>query len=160
AFKKLVGSRLEKSDKFDVVYVTCEFVKAKWDARVVFDRDGKIAGLSFAPAAKPKPEGVEEIWEGKLKAGAIEIRLVFHFFKQKDGSYEGTMDSPDQGAKDLTLDEVSIKDDAVRIELKKAGVVFEGKRSKEGQEISGDFKQAGRSFPLTVKKVTKVSEGK
>jgi pimeloyl-ACP methyl ester carboxylesterase len=159
-FKKLIGCRLEKSEKFDVVYVTCEFAKAKWDARVVFDKNGEIAGLNFAPTAKPKPKGVEEIWEGKLNAGPVEIRLVFHLFKQKDGSYAGLMDSPDQGAKDLELDEVSIKDDAVRIELKKAGVVFEGKRSKDGQEISGDFKQAGRSFPLTVKKVTKVSEAK
>jgi imidazolonepropionase-like amidohydrolase/pimeloyl-ACP methyl ester carboxylesterase len=159
-FKKQTGSRRDKSGKYDVLYVTCEMGKSKVDVRVVFDKDSKIAGLSFGPARKPRPSGVEEIWEGKLKAGAIEIRLVFHFFKQKDGSYAGTMDSPDQGAKDLDLDEVSIKDDAVRIELKSAGLVFQGKRGKEGQEISGDFKQAGRSFPLTLKKVTKVSESR
>ena len=59
----------------------------------------------------------------------------------------------------MDLDGVSIKDDSVRVELNKAGVVFEGKRSKDGKEISGDFKQAGRSFPLTVKKVTTADVG-
>jgi hypothetical protein len=159
-FKKPIGSQRDKSGRFDIVYVTCDMVKTKVGVRVVFDKEAKIAGLSFGPAKKPKPSGVEEIWEGKLTAGAMEIRLVFHLFKQKDGSYAGTMDSPDQGATDLDLDEVSIKDNAVRIELKKAGVVFEGKRSKEGREILGVLKQAGRSFPLTVKRVTKVSESK
>jgi pimeloyl-ACP methyl ester carboxylesterase len=159
-FKKQISSRREKANNYDVVYVTCELTKSKVDARVVFDKDGKITGLFFGPAKKPKPVGVEEIWEGKLKARAAEIKLVFHLFEQKDGSYAGTMDSPDQGATDLDLDEVSIKGDAVRIELKRAGVVFEGKRNKENQEITGDFKQGGRSFPLTIKKVTRPSESK
>ena len=135
-------------------------MEAKWDARLVFDKDGKIAGLNFAPTAKPKPQGVEEIWEGKLPAGAIELRMVFHFFKQKDGGYAGTMDSPDQGANDLVADEVTIKDAAVRVRWIRLGVVFEGKLSKDGQEISGEFKQAGQSFPLTLKKVKKVTEAK
>jgi uncharacterized protein len=159
-FKKQISSRREKSANYEIVYVTCELAKSKIDARIVFDKDGKIAGLSFGPPKKPKPSGAEEIWQGELKAGAIEIRLVFHLFKQKDGGYAGTMDSPDQGAKGLDLDEVAIKDDIVRIELKRAGVVFEGKRDKGGQEITGDFKQAGRTFPLTLKKVSKLSESK
>jgi pimeloyl-ACP methyl ester carboxylesterase len=160
AFKKQLGNRHEKAGNYDLIYVTCELANKKVDARVVFDKEGKIAGLFFGPAKKPKPSGVEEIWEGKLNAGQIELRLVFHFLKQKDGSYSGTMDSPDQGAKDVDLDEVSIKDNAVRVELKRAGIVFEGKRSKDGHEISGDFKQAGRTCPLTLKKVTKVTEAK
>jgi uncharacterized protein len=156
-FKKQLGSRLEKSEKYDIVLVTCEFAKMNPDARVVFDKEGKITGLFFGPSRKAVPAGAE-VWEGKLKAGAIEVRLVFHLFKQKDGGYGGTMDSPDQGAKGLALDEVSIKDNAVRLVLKSAGIVFEGKRSKDGQEITGDFKQAGQSFPLTLKKVEKATE--
>jgi pimeloyl-ACP methyl ester carboxylesterase len=156
-FKKQLGSRLEKSEKYDIVLVTCEFAKMNLDARVVFDKEGKITGLFFGPSRKAVPAGAE-VWEGKLKAGAVEIRLVFHLFKQKDGGYAGTMDSPDQGAKGLALDEVSIKDNAVRLVLKSAGVVFEGKQSKDGQEITGDFKQAGQSFPLTLKKVEKATE--
>src|SRR5262245_118582 len=155
AFKKQLSSRVEKSGKYDVVIVTCEFQKKKLDARVVFDKDGKITGLFFKTSP---PTGKEEIFEGTLRVGDIELRLVFHLFKQEDGTYLGTMDSPDQGAKDIPLDEVSVKDNAVRLELKSAKMVYEGKRDKDGQEIAGDLKQAGQTFPLTLKKVAKAKE--
>lgn len=155
AYKTQIGSRFEKAGKYDIVFVTCEFAKKKQEVRVVFDGEGKIGGLFFRP---PPPTGEEEIWEGTLKIGGVELRLVFHLFKQKDGTYLGTMDSPDQGAKGISLDEVSIKDDAVRLEVKSAGVVFEGKRDKAGKEIAGDFKQAGQTIPLTLNKVAKAKE--
>jgi uncharacterized protein len=160
AYKKHVGSRLESSGMYEIVYVTCEFAKAKLDARVVFDKDGKIAGLSFRPTKKPMPEGAEETWEGTLKVGDVELHLVFHLFKQKDESYAGIMDSPDQGATGIILDEVSVKDDTVRLELNSAKMVFEGKRNKDGQEIAGDLKQVGQSFPLTLKRVAKARESR
>src|SRR5262249_37388945 len=101
AYQKQLGSRAGKTGAYGVIVVTCQFTKSKQDVRVVFDKDGKITGLFFRPAA---PEGAEEIWEGKLKVGGGELRLVFHLFKQKDGGYAGTMDSPDQGAKGIALD--------------------------------------------------------
>lgn len=160
AHDKQLGSRLETSGKYEIVYVTCAFAKMKLDARVVFDKDGKITGLFFAPTKKSSPKGAEEIWEGTLKIGAVEIRLVFHLFKQPDGSYAGTMDSPDQGATGLVLDEVSVHADKVRLELTSAKMVFEGKRTKGGEEIAGDLKQVGQSFPLTLRRVAKATESK
>jgi pimeloyl-ACP methyl ester carboxylesterase len=157
AFKKQLGTRVEGKGKFEIVHVTCEFAKKKWDTRVVFDKDAKITGLFFGPAT---PTGVEEIYEGKLEVGAAELRLVFHLFKQNDGSYAGTMDSPDQEARGLVLDEVSVKEEVVRLELKSAKLVFEGKRSKDGQEITGDFTQGGLSVPFTVKRVAKPTESR
>lgn len=154
AFKKQLASRIEKKDKYEIVFVTCQFEKKKMEARVVFDKDGKIAGLFFKA---PPLTGEEEIFEGTLKVGGIEIRLVFHLFKQKDGTYLGTMDSPDQGAKDIPLDEVSVKDDIVRLEYKAAKMVYEGKRDKDGKEITGELIQ-GQKFPLTLKKVAKAKE--
>jgi pimeloyl-ACP methyl ester carboxylesterase len=154
-FKKQLSSRVEKSGKYDAVIVTCEFRKKKMDARVVFDKDGKITGLFFKP---PAPTGKEEIFEGTLKVGGIELRLVFHLFKQTDGTYQGTMDSPDQGAKGILLDEVSVKDDAVRLELKSSKMVYEGKRDKDGKKITGNLKQGGQTFPLALEKVAKAKE--
>src|SRR5947209_1677907 len=129
AFQKRLSTRVQTVDKHNVVHVICQFARDKRDVRVVFDKDAKIAGLFFSPAM---PTGAEEVYEGKLKAGAVEIRLVFHLFKQKDGSYEGTMDSPDQGAKGLVLNAASVKDDMVRLELSAAKIVFEGQRGKDG----------------------------
>jgi pimeloyl-ACP methyl ester carboxylesterase len=119
---------------------------------VVFDRDAKIAGVQV------RPGGDEEIYEGTLKNEPADVRLVFHLFKQPDGGYTGTLDSPGQGVKGLAFDAVSIKDGAVRVEIGMGKVVFEGKRRKDGKEIAGTFKQAGQSFPLTLKRVARVTE--
>jgi uncharacterized protein len=159
-FKKQLGSRTVTSGTYQIVFVTCEFARAKFDARVVFDKDAKITGLFFAPTKKPAPTGAEEIYEGKLKVGALEISLAFHLFKQKDGSYAGTLDSPAENVKGVVLDEVTIKDNAVRLELKASKMVFEGKRSKDGQELDGHLKQAGQSLPLLLKRVARATESR
>jgi pimeloyl-ACP methyl ester carboxylesterase len=39
-------------------------------------------------------------------------------------------------------------------------MVFEGKRSNDGQELAGDLKQLGQSFPLSLKKVAKTTQSK
>jgi uncharacterized protein len=156
AYKKTLESRTETVGIYLVVSVTCEFAKRPLDVRVVFNKAGKISGLQFRPSA---PTG-KEIWEGKLKVGIVELRIVFHLFKAKDGSYAGTMDSPDQGAKGIPLDEVSIKDNAVELKLKKLAIVVDGRRDKNGQEIEGHFKQGKQMFPITLKRVAKVQEAR
>src|SRR4051812_11693169 len=65
-----------------------------------------------APKADPKPDpkGVEGLWEGTLKTGAIELRLGFKINKNKDGKLTATLNSPDQGAKDVPLPDVTFAD--------------------------------------------------
>src|SRR5262245_7486170 len=157
AYKKTLRTRQETKGKYEAVIVTCECAKMNMDARVVFDKDAKITGLFFK---RTPPAGIEEIYEGKLKVGPLEVRLAFHLFKQKDASYAGTMDSPDQGAKDIVLDTVTVQDDTVKLELQSAKLVFQGKRSADNQEIVGTFKQAGQTFPLTLKRVAKTTESR
>jgi dienelactone hydrolase len=53
-FKKLGGIRTGKAGKYDIVTARCEFEKAAYDARVVFDADQKITGLFFRPAFEYK----------------------------------------------------------------------------------------------------------
>lgn len=50
SFKKQVGARQTKEQGFDVVYVTCEFEKAKLDIKVVFNSAKEISGLWFVPS--------------------------------------------------------------------------------------------------------------
>jgi len=157
AYKKTLETRTETAGIYRVVHVTCEFAKRPLDVHIVFNKAGKISGLQFRA---PAPKGTEEIWEGKLKVGVIELRIVFHLFKAKDGSYAGTMDSPDQGAKGIPLDEVSFKDNALGLKLKRAAIVVDGTRDKSGQEIKGHFKQGKQTIPLTLKRVTKVQEAR
>lgn len=53
-FQRQLGARQEQAEeggqKYDVVIVTCQFQKAKVDAKVVYNTAGKIAGLFFMPS--------------------------------------------------------------------------------------------------------------
>lgn len=53
AFKQQGPARREEQQGYEIVFVTCEFEKARIDARVVFNKDARIAGLQFAPPAPP-----------------------------------------------------------------------------------------------------------
>ena len=49
AFKSRTGSREAQEAGYQMVYVTCRFEKTTMDIKVVFDKDGKVAGLGFVP---------------------------------------------------------------------------------------------------------------
>jgi hypothetical protein len=53
AFKQQGPARREQLQGYEIVLITCSFEKALLDARVVFDKEGKIAGLNFVPPAPP-----------------------------------------------------------------------------------------------------------
>ncbi len=52
-FQRQLRARTEKDREYDVVLVTCQFEKAVLDTKVVFDANGKVAGLFFLPATPP-----------------------------------------------------------------------------------------------------------
>ena len=49
-FKKRLQTRVQKVQGYDVVLVTCEFERAKLDAKIVFNSQGEVAGLFFLPS--------------------------------------------------------------------------------------------------------------
>ena len=49
-FKKQIGTRDQKVQQYDIIFVTCEFEQATLDVKVVFDSAKKIAGLFFLPS--------------------------------------------------------------------------------------------------------------
>jgi len=103
-------------------------------------------------------EGIEGIWLGTLKIQATELRLVFHIVLTEQGTYEGTMDSPDQGAYDLVLDVVQFQDNTLTIELKKSLIKYEANLFEDGEKLSGRFKQGGYDLPLEMKRVEEVEK--
>src|SRR6266852_8447488 len=129
-----------------------------------------VAVLAFAFLSSPRlfaddplaPKGatksVEGTWQGTLKAGPLELRLAFKISKKPDGSLTATMDSIDQGAKDIAVDVVTWKDPDLRLELKKIKGVLEGKANKDFTQFEGKWQQSGQTFPLTIKRVDKVTE--
>jgi len=102
--------------------------------------------------------GIEGIWEGKLKVLGTELRIVFKISKNSDGTLIATLDSPDQGVTGIPVEEVIFKDNILRLEVKSAGGVFEGKVSEDFLVIEGEWKQSGQTLLLTVKRVDKAGE--
>ena len=55
AFKGQLGTRAEKYQQYDIVYVTWEFEQMTIDFRMAFNASGEIAGLLFQPAQSATP---------------------------------------------------------------------------------------------------------
>lgn len=87
-------------------------------------------------------------WYGVLKVQGMELRVVFNIAQKGDG-YSATMDSPDQNAKGIPVSSVSFTAPSLKLEIKQAGVVYEGTLNAENV-FKGTFKQAGQSLPLDL----------
>ncbi|PHR46203.1 MAG: alpha/beta hydrolase [Fluviicola sp.] len=86
-------------------------------------------------------------WNGLLKIQGVQLRLVFNVTKGEN-RYTSTMDSPDQGVKDIPVTTTTFEDPKVKFEVESAGIVYTGKLLDE--KIKGTFKQGGQEFPMDL----------
>jgi fermentation-respiration switch protein FrsA (DUF1100 family) len=87
----------------------------------------------------------------------MDITVVFKVSKKPDGTLMATMDIPTQGAKDIPVDKVILKNNTLRLEMKSIQGVFEGNIKDDKLTIDGQWNQNG-SFPLVLEKVEKAPE--
>jgi uncharacterized protein len=90
-------------------------------------------------------------WQGTLKAGGAELRLVLHVAKNADGSLKATLDSVDQGANGIPVTSISLKDSKLNFTVDAVHGTYEGKVTSDGNEISGTWTQ-GQALPLSFKR--------
>jgi uncharacterized protein len=107
------------------------------------------------PSAAAAGQNLEGTWEGAMDVGAMKLRMALKVTKAADGALAAKLDSLDQGANDLQVDAISLRDGAVHFEMKRLQVVFDGTLNKENSEIAGHFKQGGATYQLTLKRVAK-----
>ena len=119
---------------------------------------GSVSIIGFAQQQVTSEISIEGIWEGKLKVPGAELRIVFNISKNPDGILTATLDSPDQGATGIPVEEVIFKDNTLRLEVKSVGAVFEGKVSEDFLVIEGELKQSGQTLPFIVNRVDKAIE--
>jgi len=70
------------------------------------------------------------------------------------------MDSPDQGAFGLPIDEVTAEGKTVKFTMKKLAGSYEGTLSDDGKQIDGKWKQGGQPLALVLKPGEKVGPPK
>ncbi len=107
----------------------------------------------------PIPQELEGIWEGKLKiSGVIELRLALKVEKGKDGALKAVLASPDQGANNIPISSIGLKDNVLSFESKLIGGKYSGKKNPDGTAFEGQFEQNGLKLPLLLKKTDKLSQ--
>lgn len=112
---------------------------------------------AFATPVASTPPDLTGIWQGVLKISGIELRLVIKVSKSADEQYTATLDSPDQGAKDIPASLVSFTNGDVKIEIKAIFGVYKGKMSDDNT-ITGEWQQGANTLPLIMKRTDKAPE--
>lgn len=101
----------------------------------------------------PAKKGIEGYWVGTLKIGAIELRLGFKI-ERKDDKLIATVDSIDQGVKDIPIESAEFVDGTLTIKSAKMKAGYVGKLEADGDTIKGEFEQTGK-MPLELKRMDK-----
>lgn len=96
-------------------------------------------------------------WLGELNVQGMTIRVVFNINESDDKILSATLDSPDQSAFGIKVDEVDVADTRIKMLVKVIGASFEGQLN-EADIIDGVFKQGGMSLALTLSKTNEVKE--
>ena len=107
-------------------------------------------GVIKAPKAA-KPSDIDGIWAGVLDFGAAKLHIVFHIVNTEDG-LTATADSPDQGAKGMPVT-VTREGASLKLEMKGAAAVFDGKIASDLKSITGTFVQGPNNVPLVLSPV-------
>jgi uncharacterized protein len=90
-------------------------------------------------------------WNGMLSFQGMQLQIVFNISKNDQHMYTATMDSPNQGAKDIPVSEVVFGNGQIKLVINSANIAFEG--TLENDNIfMGTFKQSAYSFPLKLTK--------
>jgi pimeloyl-ACP methyl ester carboxylesterase len=114
-----------------------------------------LACIGFAAALGPlSGQGAAElvgIWVGSLRVRSQTLTIVFHI-EGRPGSFEATIDSPDQGAKDLPVSTVTLDGALLRLESSMLHATYQGTLSADGTSLSGTWTQGGARLPLDMAK--------
>jgi len=78
-----------------------------------------IVGHNLSAAPEPG-QGLNPVglWLGTISFGGMDLRVAIKIVKAQDGSLKATMDSLDQGAKDIPVDSVTVEGNRLLIEMK------------------------------------------
>jgi murein DD-endopeptidase len=93
-------------------------------------------------------------WKGELGGGSAKLHIVMTITKLASGAFGGQLVSVDQGTT-LPMENITVKDDAVRFEVKTVGGVYEGNLNAARTEVVGTWIQSGvPAQPLTFTRNT------
>ncbi len=104
------------------------------------------------PDQPASTKGIAGDWQGTLKAGAAELRLVLHISEGDGGSLKATLDSIDQpGANGIPVTSITLKDSKLVFTVDAVHGSYEGKLNADSSVVEGTWTQ-GQPLPLDFKR--------
>ncbi|MDD3876088.1 MAG: prolyl oligopeptidase family serine peptidase [Bacteroidales bacterium] len=93
----------------------------------------------------------EGFWYGLLEFQGTELILTFELKNESD-SLSGSLNSPLQGANEIPITKIIVKEDSLHIFIKSMSANFKGKLLEQDSIIDGIFSQAIFKIPVKFKK--------
>ncbi|MEP6950711.1 MAG: alpha/beta fold hydrolase [Ginsengibacter sp.] len=90
-------------------------------------------------------------WQGNLEINGRKIPIVFHFYNDSSGKWEGKWDSPSQNAIGLPYSGVTANTDSLVVGLKAIAGFYSGKFITT-DSIAGNWHQGPAQLPLNISK--------
>ena len=117
----------------------------------------RVVALMALTASFAYAQDISGDWQGTLKAGAQEIRILLQIARSDNGEWRATMVSidqtPDRGA-GIPMTSFSLDGSNIRFAIGAIGGSYDGKLSADGVSISGTWTQ-GRPLSLEFRRATK-----
>lgn len=105
----------------------------------------------FSASGQDDPNLAAGNWGGALALpGGQSLKIVFHVVNNK-GELSATMDSPDQGAYGLKMDEVNFKEGKIEMTMNQIQGTYKG-TLKDGK-FEGTWSQSGQTFTLNLERI-------
>ena len=89
-------------------------------------------------------------WTGELSIGTSKLHIGFNIKTLSDGTFTGTMDIPEQGAKNIPISVLKNDSDSLNISIPSLRAVYRG-RKLSAESIEGKFSQNGAVLDLNLK---------
>jgi hypothetical protein len=93
-------------------------------------------------------------WLGTLSSNGVNLRLVFNLKLNDKDSLVASMDSPDQGAKNIPMGQVILKDKSLIIKAPMLAGEYNGTITGDST-IDGTWTQRGAKYDINLKKLNK-----
>src|SRR5262249_46612335 len=109
-----------------------------------------LIGASYASALQTRD--IAGTWQGTLRAGARELRIVMKISKDT-GDLKALMYNIDQGPGSIPSNSVTVQDANIKISFSGINGTYEGKLSADGNSLAGTWTQ-GQAIALSLTRAT------
>jgi len=114
-----------------------------------------IVSLMALVGSAARAQEIAGDWQGILKNGAENLRVIIHFDKASDGGWKGTAFSIDRGPEPIPVRSVVLQGSNIKLIVDAIRGTYEGKIATDGNSIIGTWSPQGQDpGELNLKRTT------